>query len=441
MSETSRQWKNDSPSDWTIERLANIADIVSGGTPSREVPEYWSDGAIPWATPTDITKTHARTISKTADCITEAGLRMSSANILPPGSLLMTSRATLGEMKITQVDICTNQGFKSLVPKCEIDNWFLYYQMMNNKHRYELLGIGSTFLEVNKKDTANFTIELPPLPQQKKIARILSTVDNLIEKTETLIEKYKAIKQGMMHDLFTRGVDQNGKLRPPYEEAPHLYKESPLGWIPNEWDVRPIDDTLLDMTYGLTVRPKYVEEGIPLISGAECRDGWINYDACKKIRRQDFDLLRERSLPKAGHVLITKTGTLGRVAIIRDCDPLAAITQNVALLKPNALVLTSEFLEFVLSSQKIQGDIDQTVSVLSIPDLQLGVLGRFLTPVPPIDEQNQLIALAKTVSEKLGSERQSVSKLQRLKAGLMQDLLTGKVRVNVDEAEEVTADV
>ena len=80
-------------------------------------------------------------------------------------------------------------------------------------------------------------ITCPPLPEQRKIAKILTTVDNLIEKTEALIAKYQSVKQGLMQDLFTRGLDQHGHLRPPYAEAPELYNKSELGWIPREWEV------------------------------------------------------------------------------------------------------------------------------------------------------------------------------------------------------------
>ena len=101
--------------------------------------------------------------------------------------------------------MCTNQGFKTLVPDEGVDNWFLYYQMRLHKGQYERFGIGSTFLEVSKRDTEAFEVDLPPFPEQCKIARILSTVDDLIERTEALIAKYRAIKQGLMHDLLTAG--------------------------------------------------------------------------------------------------------------------------------------------------------------------------------------------------------------------------------------------
>ena len=150
----------------------------------------------------------------------------------------MTSRATLGEIRIAEREVCTNQGFKSLIPKDGVHTEFLYYQMLHNKDRYAMLGTGSTFLEVNKKDTENFEIFIPNPQTQHHVAEILSTIDEAIEQTEALIAKTQQIKAGMMHDLFTRGVTPDGHLRPPHEEAPQLYKESPLGWLPKEWEIR-----------------------------------------------------------------------------------------------------------------------------------------------------------------------------------------------------------
>ena len=147
----------------------------------------------------------------------------------------MTSRATLGESKIAACEVCTNQGFKSLIPFSGVDSKFLFYQIVLNKERYKGLGIGSTFLEVNKRDTERFEVLIAPEPQQRRIAEILSTLDEAIEQTEALIAKMQQVKAGLMHDLFTRGVTPNGRLRPTREQAPGLYKESPIGWIPREW--------------------------------------------------------------------------------------------------------------------------------------------------------------------------------------------------------------
>ena len=130
--------------------------------------------------------------------------------------------------------------------KGEADSRFLSYLLNSFDQRQWILNhsVGSTMACLNTAILSGVPISHPPLPPQRKIARILTTVDNLIEKTEALIAKYQAIKQGMMHDLFTRGVNENGHLRPPYEVAPELYKQSELGWIPKEWEAQKLGEAL-----------------------------------------------------------------------------------------------------------------------------------------------------------------------------------------------------
>jgi type I restriction enzyme, S subunit len=129
---------------WRRVRIKQAADIISGGTPSRLVPKFWGDG-IAWATPTDITACRRPVISETADSITREGLLNSSAKQLPAGSILLTSRATIGEARIAGVPISTNQGFKSLVPKPGYDATFLYYQILALRGQFERYGVGARF--------------------------------------------------------------------------------------------------------------------------------------------------------------------------------------------------------------------------------------------------------------------------------------------------------
>lgn len=259
------------PIGWKMEPLRNLSQVVSGGTPSRYEPKFWRNGEIPWVTPSDITKTAGRFLENAQEKISEIGLRSCSARRLPSGALLMTSRATLGEIRISTREVSTNQGFKSLVPLNGVDGLFLYYQVSQNKERYKALGIGSTFLEVGKRDTENFEILLPPLLQQRRIAEILGAVDEAVEQTEALIAKQQQIKAGLMHDLFTRGLTSDGHLRPPQSEAPDLYQDSPLGWIPKEWEAELLENVEVRGSGHTPNRhhPEYWNGGVKWISLAD----------------------------------------------------------------------------------------------------------------------------------------------------------------------------
>ena len=188
--------------EWSKQQLGDICNIVNGGTPSTSIAEFWN-GKILWCTPTDITSCSTKYIYTTESKITESGLKASSATLLPKGALLLCSRATIGEVRIAGNTICTNQGFKSLVVHQNISNEWLYY--MVHVLKFNMLGkaIGSTFLEISKKDLAELDIIVPEFTEQKAIAQVLSDVDSEIELLEKKLAKYQQIKQGMMQELLT----------------------------------------------------------------------------------------------------------------------------------------------------------------------------------------------------------------------------------------------
>ena len=182
---------------WHKVSVGDIGKIVSGGTPDSTNPAYW-DGDIPWATQTDITNLTSRYISSTARRITEAGLKSSSAKLVPPGSILVCTRATIGELAIASEPVCTNQGFKNLITNPEYDNEFVFYLLSFFKNILVRYASGSTFLELTKKDFEKLVFTIPPLLEQRKIARILSTWDEAIETIEELIKKSEDQKKALM---------------------------------------------------------------------------------------------------------------------------------------------------------------------------------------------------------------------------------------------------
>lgn len=188
--------------EWSKQQLGDICNIVNGGTPSTSIAEFWN-GKILWCTPTDITSCSTKYIYTTESKITESGLKASSATLLPKGALLLCSRATIGEVRIAGNTICTNQGFKSLVVHQNISYEWLYYMVHVLKFNMLEKAIGSTFLEISKKDLAELDIIVPEFTEQKVIAQVLSDMDSEIELLEKKLAKYQQIKQGMMQELLT----------------------------------------------------------------------------------------------------------------------------------------------------------------------------------------------------------------------------------------------
>ncbi|WP_132834322.1 MULTISPECIES: restriction endonuclease subunit S [unclassified Pseudomonas] len=188
---------------WKKKRLAQLADIRSGGTPSTSQSEYW-DGDILWCTPTDITGLNGhKYLSDTNRKITSLGLSVSSTELIPENSIVMTSRATIGECAINLLPLCTNQGFKNFIPFDGVDIEFLYYLLSAQKQKFISLCGGSTFLEIGKSQLAIYEVRVPELKEQTAIATILSAMDEGIVTLETQLQKARHLKQGMMQELLT----------------------------------------------------------------------------------------------------------------------------------------------------------------------------------------------------------------------------------------------
>lgn len=194
-----------STGEWQTERLGEICDIVGGGTPKTSESAYWN-GGIPWCTPTDITSTPGKYLSKTERTITQLGARSSAARLLPAGTLLLCSRATIGEVKMSTGPITTNQGFKSLICRDKVNNEFLYYKLLTMKNLLLEKSFGSTFLEISKASLAEIEIEIPSKGEQVAIAGVLSDMDDEISNLESRLIKTRNIKQGMMQQLLTGRV-------------------------------------------------------------------------------------------------------------------------------------------------------------------------------------------------------------------------------------------
>ena len=188
--------------EWEELDLGSVGTIYSGGTPSTKNKEYW-DGDINWITPTDITKQSSVYINSSLRKISSEGLKNSSAKLVPKGSLLVCTRATIGEMAITAHDMCTNQGFKNIIPNKKGDIVFVYYLLNFYKHRLISKASGSTFLELSKSAFEGITFNFPVIKEQYKIATVLANADKEIDLLEKQLSDLKQEKKALMQQLLT----------------------------------------------------------------------------------------------------------------------------------------------------------------------------------------------------------------------------------------------
>jgi len=169
-------------SEWKNCTIADLGDVVGGATPSTKKPENYENGDVSWITPKDLSTHSGRYIYHGERNITETGLNSCSTKMLPKNSVLFSSRAPIGYVAIAGKEMCTNQGFKSVVPNDNTDYMFLYYLLKYNKENIENMGSGTTFKEVSGNTMKAINVSVPvEIEEQRKIASILSTIDDKIE--------------------------------------------------------------------------------------------------------------------------------------------------------------------------------------------------------------------------------------------------------------------
>ena len=188
--------------NWSSKRLSDIAEVVGGGTPDTTDSTLWN-GGIQWFTPTEVG--HSKYVSMSARTISQLGLQKSSAKILPAGSILLSSRATVGECSITQKDCTTNQGFQNLIPKKGINNEFLYYLAQTQKRHFIKYASGSTFLEISNSEIKKTKCAVPSIEEQTEIATFLSAIDRKIEVQNKIISDLKVLKKELCNKVFSKG--------------------------------------------------------------------------------------------------------------------------------------------------------------------------------------------------------------------------------------------
>lgn len=401
------------PVDWEIIRLDEVCEVVGGSTPSTKNKEYW-DGSIPWAVPTDITRLKGNIIYQTQRYITEKGLSSISAKPLPVGSILLTSRATIGECAINAKPIVTNQGFASLICKDIVYNWYIFYLMIYLRENLKNLSAGSTFREISKKTIRSIRIPLPPLPEQINIAKILSLVDEAIENKKSIIEKTKELKKGLMQELLTRGIGHT------------KFKKTELGKIPEDWNVVRIKD-ICEIVGGSTPSTnieEYWNGDIPWAVPTDItklKDNVI-LDTEKNISNKGLSNSAAKLLP-VGSILLTSRATIGELAI--NLKPMAT-NQGFANFKCRTEIYNWYlFYRLIL----IKKELKRLASGSTFKEISKNSIRAIKIPLPPLEEQMTIGDILLSLDEVIKQETKNTEYFKNVKKGVMAVLLTGKIRV------------
>jgi type I restriction enzyme, S subunit len=423
-------------------KIGSFAKVRRGASPRPIGDSKYFGGDVGWIRISDVTASN-KYLKKTQQYVSPLGESLSVR--VDKGDLVMSICGTIGRPIIIDFPSCIHDGFVQLYEITNADTEYLYYILQYHEKDLENKGQPGTQVNLNTGIVEDFEIFSPPLPTQRKIAHILSTADAVIEKTQAAIAKYKAIKQGMLHDLFTRGIvteptsykDKTGKvvelrrnqLRPKYEDAPELYKESNLGWIPKEWEVDEFQFVCDFITDGSHFSPTPMEDGEIIANVKDMGENGIDYESCTRISKEEFDLLKKQNCrPLFGDVLLSKDGTIGRVVLFNEKREIMLLS-SIAILRPSKNI-NSEYLYCFLKSEYFYKQLLIKTSGSALKRIVLRDINTLLLAFP-IDkiEQEMISKRIIQIESKLKSEQNYLHKLQQIKAGLMADLLSGKKEV------------
>ena len=264
--------------------------------------------------------------------------------------------------------------------------------------------------------------------EQERIAEILDTLDTQIQKTEALIAKLEKIKEGLLHDLLTQGIDQNGQLRPTPEQAPELYKDSALGLIPKEWAISNLQKSCSEIIDCPHSTPDFRDYGVLVARTSNIKGGVFEAANASKVSEKEYLHRIARLEPKAGDLILTREAPVGEAFVIPTGMKIC-LGQRVMLLRPDRNKMLGEFLLAQIYSGKLRDRIQILTAGTTNPHLNVSEVSFFTVPIPELSEQKAILRRVMALEIRLAKEKKKSIKTTKIKNGLMDDLLTGHVRV------------
>lgn len=331
-----------------------------------------------------------------------------------------------------------------LTPNNKIISWFLFYLLKLNFEWIQNRRTGTGVPHVPKDLGRILELKYPTNKAlQHKLVNILQTIDQAIESTQALIEKYQLIKAGLMHDLFTRGIGADGKLRPPREAAPELYQETAIGWIPKEWYVGSLltvtdqrRQPILTGPFGADLgQGDFVDEGIPVLRIGNVQTGYIDTTDLLFITEKKANYLNRYRISRNDLLFARQGATTGRNCLANKYIEGYLINYHIIRVALDDEKCSPVFIEAAFNSTVIMKQIERDKGRGTREGINTQQLTSLKIPMAPVSEQRDIEKILHTKQREIEAEKLRLEKLRKQKAGLMHDLLTGKVQVKVDDDE------
>ena len=418
------EWIGDIPDDWEVIKTKFLFNVYGGSTPKVNVSEYWGD-KITWITPGELGD-DIKIVLNSKRMLSEKGLNSCGATLVSKGSIIISNRAPIGQVCLAGSELCTNQGCKSLVAKIKLSCLFFYYFFKVQSEVLNMLGNGTTFMELSTSDLLNFKIPFPTIKEQQKIADYLDEkcgeIDATIAKQKESIEKLKAYKQSLISETVTKGLDKSAPLKPSGIDY--------LGDIPSHWEIKKLkfvanfnQNTLPEDTDG-QFELKYIDIG-----------NVSSVDGIKEIQYFNFSNApsRARRIVKYGDIIVSTVRTYLRAitSIKEDYDNCICST-GFAVITPKDNV-QQDFVVYAIENESFIAQIIANSQGISYPAINVSQLENLKLAFPSVKEQKEIVDFLKTklleIDLTINKKQNIIQKLDAYKKSLIFECITGKHKI------------
>ncbi|MFM4972489.1 restriction endonuclease subunit S [Aeromonas veronii] len=395
---------------WATKTITDVCSVVNGGTPKTGVSEYW-DGTHQWITPAEMGKRSSPYVARTERTITDAGMQSCSARLLPPLSVILSSRAPIGHLVINTEPMATNQGCKGLVPSDGLNHKYLYYYLSSIVQLLNDLGTGATFKELSGGKLKEVPIPVPPLAEQQRLVAILDKAFEAIAAARANAEQNRQNAQALFESYLQSVFSQRGE-----------------GWV---------DTTIAAATGGVFTGPfgsllhksDYIEHGIPLVNPAHITNVGIEPDLRKTVSEETAQRL-SNYIMRTGDIVIGRRGEMGRCAIVTDVEDGWLCGTGSFVIKPSERCDT-RYLVRLLRSESCKTQLENIAGGAVMPNLSNTDLSNFPIILPPIDMQRSLLRKIDLMAEKTqhleALYQRKIAALDELKQSLLQQAFSGQL--------------
>ena len=400
------------PDDWEVKSLNDIGKFIGGGTPNTNNANYWK-GNIPWISSADISKDSINTLIPTR-FITKEAISCSATKLCPKNTILIVSRVGVGKLAISNTEVCTSQDFTNLVCNNNVDESFVAYQLLPELQKKASEAQGTSIKGITTEEIRSLQIPFPLLAEQQRIAKALSDLESLISTTEKLLQKKKNIKQGAMQNLLT------GKKRLPGFAKSTRTKMTELGEIPEDWEVLSFDELFDICTETISVDSIKKESYIGIENMLQDKMGVIknetvlNYLKVREYRKQDILVSNIRPYLKK----------------IWFADKNGGCSTDVLVFRKKRNSDNADFLFKIVSDDRFFNIVNDNAVGTKMPRGDKNIIKHVLFAIPTTKEEQTAIAnVLSSMDKEIETLNTKLEKYRNLKTAMMQQLLTGKIRL------------